>query len=104
VKTEIHSAAKVKFTADTRLAAAAAGVARYFADAAGAESDAVAKLQSETLEACNAAIAQLADKSTQLLVEITRFGDRIEVEVAQGGGAPITRIIKYVPQSSSAST
>ena len=104
MKTEIHSSARLKFTADTRLAAAAGGVARYFADTAGMESDAVAKLQSETLEACNAAIAQLAGKSAQLSVEVTRFADRIEVEVAKQGDAAITRIITYLAQSSSAST
>jgi cell division septum initiation protein DivIVA len=104
VRTEIHSAAKLKFTADTRLAAAAGGVARYLADTAGMESDAAAKLQSETLQACRAAIAQLADSSAQLSVEVTRFADRIEIEVAQQGGEARTRITKYLAQTSSASS
>ena len=102
--TEIRSAVLLTFSPDARLVAAAGGVARYFADSAGMEADAVAKLQSETLQACNATIAQLPDKGAQLLVEVTRFADRIEVAIAKQGDAPITRIITYLAHSSSAST
>jgi hypothetical protein len=105
VGTEIQ-AATLKFNADARLAAAAGGVARYFADGAGMEPDAIANLQADTLAACQAAFAHLTRPTDQLSVEITRFADRIEVAVAYPGAdasqpsESATRITKYLTQSS----
>jgi hypothetical protein len=104
VATDIRNVVSLTFSPDARLVAAAGGVARYFADSAGMESDAVAKLQAETLAACHAAIAQSSEKNIQWSVEVTRFADRIEVEVAKQGDAPTTRLITYLAQSSSASS
>jgi len=42
----------LQIDADARLAAAAGGVARYLADAAGIENHAVAQLQSAIVTAC----------------------------------------------------
>ncbi len=68
--------------ADTRLAAAAGGVARFFADAAGLETDAVARLQSAVLDACNEAFRHLCAKHPHLEVTFARFSDRIEVSLS----------------------
>jgi hypothetical protein len=106
VETEFLSGATLRFNADPRLAAAAGGVARYFADAAGMDADAIAKLQADTLEACKAAFTQMSSNEAQLSVEVTRFADRIEVAFAPQGeasvraGEPATRITKYLAQGS----
>jgi anti-sigma regulatory factor (Ser/Thr protein kinase) len=118
--TEAVAGATLQFSADPRLAAAAGGVARYFADAAGMESDAVAKLQAATLAACELAYAHDPHTETLVSVEVTRFTDRIEVTVAHPGNAPdhlpalsgvdridnvtrggnaVTRLTKFIPQS-----
>src|SRR5207247_8945619 len=54
---------------DARLAAAAGGVARFFADAAGLETDAVVRLQSAVLDACNEAFKHLSAKHPHLEVD-----------------------------------
>ena len=59
--TEPQSSTSLKFTADPRLAAAAAGVARYLAEAAGLESDATTKFQAATLATCVADARSLAE-------------------------------------------
>jgi hypothetical protein len=66
---------------DARLAAAAGGVARFFADAAGLETDAVVRLQSAVLDACNEAFKHLSAKHPHLEVTFARFSDRIEVSL-----------------------
>ena len=103
-----------------RLAAAAGGVARYFADAAGLESDAVAKLQAATLAACELASARDPHTEALVSVEVIRFTDRIEVAIAHPAsgtesvtalsgvdrvdnetrdGNAVTRLTKFIPQS-----
>jgi hypothetical protein len=87
VSTELHSAVTLQFTADRRLAAAAGGVVRYFADAAGMDAESVAKLQAAALTICLSAIAHSSNAESILSVEVSRFADRIEVAVARPGTA-----------------
>lgn len=68
--------------ADARLAAAAGGVARFLADAAGLESDAVARLQSAVIEACLKAFEHLAEQHPHLEIDFARFSDRLEVSLS----------------------
>lgn len=68
--------------ADPRLAAAAGGVVRYLADAAGFENDAVARLQSAVIAACSEAFEHLSKAHPQLEVTFTRYSDRMEVALS----------------------
>jgi hypothetical protein len=70
---------------DARLAAAAGGVARYVAEAAGMETAAIAKLQEATLAACVTAFDYLSDENALLSVSVTQYTDRIEVAIAHRG-------------------
>jgi hypothetical protein len=120
VATEVIAGATLQFSADPRLAAAAGGVARYFADAAGLASDAVEKIQAATLATCILACTQHPFSTELVSVEVTRFTDRIEVSVACRGaesprvadlsgvdrieneskdGNALTRLTKFIPQS-----
>jgi len=75
--------------ADPRLAAAAGGVARYIADVAGLETDAVARLQFAVIAACSEAFEHLLADDPHLEVAFTRLSDRIEVALShRGEGAP----------------
>jgi hypothetical protein len=75
--------------ADPRLAAAAGGVARYLADVAGIDNDAIARLQSAVVAACNESFEHLAPDHPHLEITFTRLPDRIEVALAhQGEGSP----------------
>ncbi|HEX8882071.1 MAG TPA: hypothetical protein VF749_18645 [Candidatus Acidoferrum sp.] len=74
--------------ADARLAAAAGGVARFFADAAGLETDAGARWQSAVLDACKEAFKHLGAKHPHLEVTFARFSDRIEVALSHEEDAP----------------
>jgi hypothetical protein len=98
--------------ADARLAAAAGGVARYLADAAGFESDAVARLQSAVIAAClEVALSHLGEDSPAIgLDTIAGFAshigatgsmravfagfDRVQYETHDGEG--VTRLTKYI--------
>jgi hypothetical protein len=73
---------------DMRLAAAAGGAARYFADAAGLGEDAVAHMQAAVVAACEKAFHELGSSPATLDVTLTRLVDRIEVSVAHKGGPP----------------
>ena len=68
--------------ADARLAAAAGGVVRYLADAAGLQNDAVARLQSAVIAACSEAFEHLTAEHPQLQITFTRFSDRMEVALS----------------------
>lgn len=68
--------------ADVRLAAAVGGVARFLADAAGLESEAVARLQAAVIEACIEAFGHLAAEHPQLDITFARFADRLEVSLS----------------------
>lgn len=71
--------------ADARLAAAAGGVGRYLADAAGLESAAAARLQSAVIAACSEVFKHLSAAHPQLEVTFTRFSDRMEVVLCHLG-------------------
>jgi len=71
--------------ADARLAAAAGGVVRYLADAAGFENDAIARLQSAVIAACSEAFEHLTADHPRLQVTFTRFSDRMEVALSHLG-------------------
>ena len=79
----------LQIDADPRLAAAAGGAARYFADAAGLENDAIAQLQAATVSACTQAFESLAADHAHVEVTVSHFADRIEVAIShQGDAAP----------------
>jgi len=71
--------------ADARLAAAAGGVVRYLADAAGFQNDAIARLQSAVVAACLEAFEHLPADDPQLQITFTRFSDRMEVALSHLG-------------------
>ncbi len=75
----------MRVDADARLAAAVGGVARYLADAAGLESDAISQLQSSIVTACRGAFEHLTEDHPYLEVTVTRFPDRIEVALSHQG-------------------
>jgi hypothetical protein len=79
----------LQIDADTRLAAAAGGAARWFADSVGLESEAMSKLQAVTIAACQEAFEHLSADNPHLEVTLTLFADRIEVALShQGDAAP----------------
>jgi hypothetical protein len=75
----------MQIDADARLAAAAGGVARYLADAAGLEHDPIARLQSAVIAACSEAFDHVTPDRPGLQITFTRFSDRIEVAVSRRG-------------------
>ncbi len=68
--------------ADVRLAAAAGGVARFLADAAGLESEAVARLQSAVIETCLEEFEHLSSKNPHLEIDFARYSDRLEISLS----------------------
>ncbi|PYT71060.1 MAG: hypothetical protein DMG39_14085 [Acidobacteria bacterium] len=78
--------------ADARLAAAAGGVARFLADGAGLEGDAVARLQSAVIEACLDAFNHLAAAHPHLEVTFARFSDRLEVSLSHENAGPVPAV------------
>jgi len=72
---------------DTRLAAAAGGVVRYFAESAGLTNEAVSELQKSIVVACQEAFEHLRGDHPHLNVTLRRFPDRIEVAVSYEGVA-----------------
>jgi hypothetical protein len=77
----------VQIDADSRLAAAVGGAARYLADLAGLGDEAVAQLQTSVVAACREAFDHLTGEHPHLEVTLTRFLDRIEVALAHQGEA-----------------
>jgi hypothetical protein len=69
----------MQLDADRRLCAAAGGVGRYFADAAGLANSAVSGLQSAIVAACNREVERIGDSAQRLDVTVIRTPDRIEV-------------------------
>jgi hypothetical protein len=76
---------RLRIDADPRLAAAVGGAARYLADAAGIENEAVAQLQSAVIAACREAFGNLSKDHPHLDVSLTRLSDRIEVSLSHEG-------------------
>ena len=70
---------KVQLDADPRFAAAVGGVARYLADAAGMENDAIAQLQAAVVTASNDAFKLLTPDHPHLTATISKLPDRLEV-------------------------
>jgi hypothetical protein len=70
---------KVQLDADPRFAAAVGGVARYLADSAGMESDAVAQLQAAVVTASMDAFKLLTPDHPHLTATISKLPDRLEV-------------------------
>jgi hypothetical protein len=85
VATDTKNSITLRLNGDARLAAAAGGVARYVAEAAGMEAAAVEKLQEATLAACKTAFDYLSDENPVLAVSVTQYADRIEVAIAHRG-------------------
>lgn len=85
VETDIKISTTLRMNGDARLAAAAGGVARYLADTAGMEADAIAKLQEATVTACLSAFEYLSHESPLLSVSLTQYADRIEVAITHRG-------------------
>lgn len=84
-----HKTFRLFLDADPRLAAAAGGVARYLADVAGLENDAVARLQSAVIAACSEAFEHLTAEHPRLEITFTRLPDRMEVALThRGEGSP----------------
>lgn len=76
---------RLSIDADARLAAAAGGVVRYLADAAGLENGAAARLQSAVIAACSEAFEHLTADHPQLQITFSRFSDRMEVALSHLG-------------------
>ena len=76
---------RLQIDADARLAAAAGGAARYLADAAGLENEAISQLQSAIIAACRLAFDHLTVDHPNLDVTLTRLPDRIEVALSLTG-------------------
>ena len=72
----------MQLDADPRFAAAVGGVARYLADAAGMENDAIAQLQAAVVTACNEAFKLLTPSNPHLTATISKLTDRLEVELS----------------------
>jgi hypothetical protein len=77
----------MQLDADTRLAAAAGGVVRFLADAAGLEISAIVQLQAAVIAACAAAFEHLTREHPHLDVTFARYSDRIEVALSHEGDA-----------------
>ena len=79
----------MQMEADARLAAAAGGAARYFADAAGLEGAAISDWQTAIIAACREAFEHLTREHPRLDVTLSRLADRIEVALScEGDTAP----------------
>src|ERR1700723_2126233 len=101
---------KVQIDADPRLAAAVGGVARYMADAAGMENDAITQLQVAVITACNDVFQLLTPASPHVTVAISKLSDRLEVVLScecgsspgQGKGSlgGVDRVLHETPDNS----
>ncbi len=79
----------LQIDSDPRFAAAAGGVARYFADTSGLEDGPVSQLQVAVVAACQEAFEHLTPEHPHLTVTFTRHADRIEVALShEGESAP----------------
>lgn len=97
---------RLEIDADPRFAAAAGGVARFVAEAAGLSSEAAGDLQKSVVMICVEAFENLGSGHSHLTVTVEQFPDRIEVAVAQEGAASpalgLERIAGFSPQPGSA--
>lgn len=72
---------------DVRLAAAAGGAARYFAESAGMLNEAATELQKSVVAACQEAFEHLTGNHPRLVVTLALFADRIEIAMTHEGNA-----------------
>jgi anti-sigma regulatory factor (Ser/Thr protein kinase) len=72
---------------DERLAAAAGGAMRIFADAAGLPNENIEQLKTAVVSACKLCFNFHQDSTTPCQVSFRRLDDRIEVEVSVPGVA-----------------
>ena len=84
---------------DARLAAAAGGAARYFADSAGLDQQGVSDLQSAVIGVCEEAFHELGSDQASVDVTLTRLVDRIEVQVSHKAGATAKLDAQHVPSA-----
>ena len=75
----------LQIEADARLAAAAGGVVRWLADAAGLQNDVIAHLQSAVIAACSELFEHLTPTHPRLEILFARFTDRLEVALSHRG-------------------
>jgi hypothetical protein len=75
----------LQIDADARLAAAAGGVARYLAENSGLENEATSQLQAAVVAACQEAFEYLSEADPHLKVTLSRYSDRIEIELSHEG-------------------
>ena len=75
----------LQIDSDPRLAAAAGGVVRWLAEAAGLETAVIAQLQSTIIAACSEVFEHLAPDHPRLEISFTRFADRMEVALSHRG-------------------
>ncbi len=74
----------LQMDADVRLAAAAGGAARYFADNAGLENQAILSLQESVMSACKHCF-QCHSSATSCEIMLLRFEDRLEIDLSFPG-------------------
>ena len=80
---------RLRIDSDPRLAAAAGGVARYLADAAGLETAVATRLQASVIAATSEALEHLTSSQPHLEIIFTRLTDRLEVALThRGEGSP----------------
>jgi hypothetical protein len=94
----------LQMEADVRLAAAAGGAARYFADAAGLEGVALSDWQKAIVAACKEAFEHLSREHPRLDVTLSRLVDRLEVALSlEGDTAPavgLDTLAGFAPEDS----
>jgi hypothetical protein len=74
----------LQMDADVRLAAAAGGVARYFADNAGLANEAILNLQESVMLACKHCF-HCHSSATSCEITLLRYEDRLEIDLAVPG-------------------
>jgi hypothetical protein len=74
----------LQMDADVRLAAAAGGVARYFADNAGLANEAILNLQESVMLACKHCF-HCHSSATSCEVTLLRYEDRLEIDLSLPG-------------------
>ena len=74
----------IQMDADVRLAAAAGGVARYFADSAGLANEAILNLQESVMLACKHCF-HCHSSASSCEITLLRYEDRLEIDVAVPG-------------------
>jgi hypothetical protein len=74
----------LQMDADVRLAAAAGGVARYFADNAGLANEAILNLQESVMLACKHCF-HCHSSANSCEITLLRYEDRLEIDLAVPG-------------------